>query len=50
MKPNTVIVFCSPAGTTRHVAVVIHGELNRLQAVVLLLAYLWTLTNEWPSV
>ena len=32
MKPNTFIVYCSPAGTTRHVAGVIERELNRFQA------------------
>jgi ferredoxin len=35
MNPKTFIVFCSPAGATRHVADVIGRELNRLRADVL---------------
>ncbi len=34
MKTKAFIVFCSPAGSTRHVAVVIERELLRLGADV----------------
>ena len=34
MKPKTFIVFCSPAGSTRHVASVIEKELESMEADV----------------